>query len=206
MQAVLYKATGETSGNIDLPEALFARPVNQELIHRLLLLQLANRRHSIAHTKTRWERRWSTRKIYRQKWTGNARAWSARSPIRKKGWVAFGPRNNSNFTIRMNKKERRIALFSLLSDKALNNKVKIVEDFKWDSFKTKDMQNFVTKAWFDYPLFVLNSDEQAPKKALKNVFHSRTVNSGYLNPHDILKFRDLVFTESSLKKVTEIFG
>ena len=206
MKAILYKATGETSGKIDLPEALFANEVNQELIHRLLLLQLANRRHSIAHTKTRWERRWSTRKIYRQKGTGNARMGSNRSPIRKKGWVAFGPRNNSNFTIRMNKKERRTALLSLLSDKAINNKVKVVEDFKWKDLKTKSMQALVDTAKLDFPLFVLTSEENIANKALKNVFHSRTVNAGYLNPHDILKFKDLVFTESSLKKVTEIFG
>ncbi len=127
IEAKLYTADGKQSGTIALDSRFFERAVDMGLVHRLLLLQRANARIPLAHTKTRGERRGSTRKLYRQKGTGNARAGALRSPVRKGGGIVFGPRSNRNFTIRMNKKERRLALAMLLSDKASNAQIKVLE-------------------------------------------------------------------------------
>ena len=106
MNTNLFNQEWKVIWEIELNSSIFWLELNEWLVHRALVYQLANNRTNISHTKTRWERRWSTRKIYRQKWTGRARMGSNRSPVRKKGWVAFGPRNTVNFEITMNKKER----------------------------------------------------------------------------------------------------
>ena len=139
MKTNLFDQKWKEIGQVDLNKDIFGLEENEGLVHRALIYQLANDRQVVAHTKTRWERRGSTRKIYRQKGTGRARMGSNRSPIRKKGWVAFGPRNNVNFTQSMNKKERRKALFTVLSSKLANKQLLIVDKIALKEIKTKNM-------------------------------------------------------------------
>lgn len=206
MQAVLYTKTGEESGKIELNTALFGREVNAGLIHRLLVLQHANARTPIAHTMTRGERNGSTRKLYRQKGTGQARAGDSRSPTRIGGGVAFGPRNNRNFEVRMNKKERRAALISLLSSKAGGSQVKVIEGFDAKTAKTKDMIKVFSNMNLSTAVLAVLPTDMAIFQAGRNVPTVKVIGANYLNPHDLLKYKDLVFTKESLEFVTTHFA
>lgn len=206
MEAILFNSTGVESGKIKLNEEIFSKEANDGLIHRLLMLQRSNSRNPIAHTKTRWERRWSTRKVYKQKGTWNARVWGARSPIRKWGWVAFGPRSNRNFTISMNRKERRLALFTLLSVKARNNQVKIIESVSMDDSKTKNMLTIANNMQIVTALFAMLPDDRNLFLATRNLKNIKPIGVNYLNPADLLKYKDLVFTKESLDFLGQIYS
>lgn len=206
MDAILFNSTGVESGKVKLNEIIFGKEANDGLIHRLLMLQRSNSRNPIAHTKTRGERRWSTRKIYKQKWTWNARAWGARSPLRKKGWVAFGPRSNRNFTIMMNKKERRLALLTLLSNKARNNQVKVLESLVIDDSKTKSIESVVANMKVVTALFAMLPDDRNLFLATRNLKNVKPIGANYLNPADLLKFKDLILTKESLEFLVQFYS
>jgi large subunit ribosomal protein L4 len=204
LEAKLYTAEGTESGSVKLDEAFFGREVKMGLIHRLLMLQQANARIAVAHTLTRGERRGSTRKLYKQKGTGHARAGASRSPVRKKGGVAFGPRNDRNFTLMMNKKERRLALKMLLSMKAQNLQVKIIESFSAE--KTKDVKAVFANMEVTKGIVALRPIDQGAFRAIRNLPTVKAIGVNYLNPHDLLKFDSLVFTKESLAELAEIYS
>ena len=206
MQAVLYTNAGVESGKIELDTAFFGREVNTGLIHRLLVLQNANARCPIAHTKTRSERNGSTRKLYKQKGTGQARAGDSRSPTRRGGGVAFGPLNNRNFELRMNKKERRCALLSILSSKASGNQVKVIEAFDKKASKTKDMIDVFAKMNLSSAVLAVLPTDAAVFQSGRNVPTVKVIGANYLNPHDLLKYKDLVFTTESLEFIKSHFA
>lgn len=206
MEAILYSSTWAETWKINLNESIFGLEVNSWLIHRLLMLQRSNSRSPIAHTKSRWERTGSTRKIYKQKGTGHARAWSARSPIRKWGWVAFGPKSNRNFTISMNKKERRIALFSLLSSKAVNNQIKVIDGLSAADFKTKNVVELMKNINTTKGLFAMLPNDRELFLATRNIATVKPIWVGYLNPVDLLKYNDLIFTKDSLNQLDQIYS
>lgn len=206
MEALLYNSTWVESGKIKLNEDFFGKEDNIGLIHRLLMLQRSNSRNPIAHTKTRGERRGSTRKIYKQKGTWHARAWGARSPIRKWGWVAFGPRNTRNFTISMNKKERRLALFTILSNKARNSQVKVLESIQAEEAKTKNFVTVMTNMSSMNALFALLPNDRTLFLATRNIATVKPIGVNYLNPQDLLKYKDLVFTKDSLDYLAQIYS
>jgi len=202
MEIKLYNQEGKETWVIELNDSIFGLEPNENLIHRALVYQLANARINVAHTKTRGERRWSTRKIYRQKGTGRARMGSNRSPIRKKGWVAFGPRNDRNFTISMNKKERRLALFSLLSSKAKNNQIIVVDDVKLNEVKTKLMDKvFKSLPIEKTALFAINKEREDLHKATRNLNYVKDIQVDYLNIKDLLKYNTLVLLKDSLETI-----
>jgi len=121
MKVDLYTQDGKKNGTLDLPKEIFEVPFNMDLIHHALVRQTANERINLAHTKLREDVSGGGRKPYKQKGTGNARQGSVRSAQWRGGAIIFGPRNNRNFTKMMPKKQRRLALFSALSEKARNN-------------------------------------------------------------------------------------
>lgn len=205
MKAPLFDKNGTQKGTIDLEASHFGVTPNMGLIHRLLILQQANGRIAIAHTKTRGEVKGSTKKLFRQKGTGNARVGDRRSPIRRGGGVAFGPRNNRNFSVDMNRQERRLALLSLLSTKASNEAVKVVENFE-NAAKTKAVASLVNAMTAKKPLFAITRDEKNAVLGAYNLANSRVVNVEYLNPHDLLKYQDVIFSEASLKHLYEHFS
>jgi large subunit ribosomal protein L4 len=129
MKAPLFDIKGKQTGTVDLEATHFGVTPNAGLIHRLLILQQANGRIAIAHAKHRGEVAGSTRKMFKQKGTGNARMGDRRSPMRRGGGAVFGPRSEQNWAVSMNKQERRLALFSLLSTKAASESIKVVETF-----------------------------------------------------------------------------
>lgn len=205
MKAALYTQEGKENGTIALKDELFGREVQMGLIHRLLRLQRSNARIAIAHTKSRAEVTGSTRKLFKQKGTGNARVGDARSPIRRGGGVAFGPEKTRNFTIRMNKKERRAALFSLLSSKAGENGIKIVESFGEDAMKTKKMIDLVTKMNVTSGVFAVCPEDTGAFTGGRNIPTVKFIGVNYLNPMDLLKYNDLVFTKASIERLYALY-
>ena len=200
MKTKIYDQAGKTTGDVELNESIFAVVVNDNLIHRALVYQLANARLNVAHTKTRGERRGSTRKIYRQKGTGRARMGSNRSPIRKKGWVAFGPRNNRNFTLSMNKKERRLALFSVLTSKLNSNNLIVVDGVSFEKPETKKAESFYKALPYEKNiLFGLAETDEALEKSSANLPYVKTILVNYLNIKDLLKYNTLVLEKASLE-------
>ncbi len=205
MQAPLYDIKGKQTGNIDLEAAYFGITPNMTLIHRLLILQQANGRIAIAHTKHRGEVHGSTRKLFKQKGTGNARMGDRRSPMRRGGGVVFGPRNDRVFGFAMNRQERRLALLSLLSVKAEASSVKVVEGFAKVGEKTKTMMIFLGTIEAKKPLLAITREERDIVLGAYNIPEARIVNVEYLNPHDLLKYSDVIFSEASLKHLYEHF-
>jgi len=199
MEIKMYAQNGKEKGTIELNESVFGLESNQNIVHRALVYQLANARLNVAHTKTRGERRGSTRKIYRQKGTGRARMGSNRSPIRKKGWVAFGPRNNRNFTLSMNKKERRLAINVLLSDKVRNNKLIVLDKLSLKEIKTSEMVK-VFKALPEHNkiLLALKEKDEVIMKSSNNLPNVKNLLLSYLNVKDLLKYDTLVLLKDSI--------
>jgi large subunit ribosomal protein L4 len=206
MKAPLYDTLGKQKGTIDLEASHFGVTPNMGLIHRFLILQQANGRIAIAHTKHRGEIRGSTKKLFKQKGTGNARMGDRRSPMRRGGGVVFGPRNTRNFSVSMNAQERRLALLSLLSTKATSETVKVVESFATVGSKTKTMNQFLQTIAAKTPLLAVTREERSSVVGADNLINTRIVNVEYLNPHDLLKYTDLVFTEASLKHLYSHFS
>lgn len=205
MKAPLFDIKGKQKGTVDLEATHFGVTPNAGLIHRLLVLQQANGRIAIAHAKHRGEVAGSTRKMFKQKGTGNARMGDRRSPMRRGGGAVFGPRNEQNWAVSMNKQERRLALFSLLSTKATSEQVKVVETFAGVGEKTKTMAGYIKSIEARKPLFAVTTLEKNTLLGANNIPESRVVNVEYLNPHDLLKYNDVVFTEASLAHLYEHF-
>ena len=198
----MYTQDGKQKGTIELNDSVFGLEPNENIVHRALVYQLANARINVAHTKTRGERRGSTRKIYRQKGTGRARMGSNRSPIRKKGWVAFGPRNNRNFTISMNKKERRLAINVLLSDKVRNNKLVVLDKLALKEIKTKEMDKIMSNLPHDKKiLLALREKDEVIMKSANNLPYVKNLLLAYLNVKDLLKYDTLVLLKDSIEEL-----
>jgi len=205
MKTNLFNQEGKSVWEIELNDLVFWLELNEGLIHRALVYQLANNRMVVAHTKTRWERRGSTRKIYRQKGTGRARMGSNRSPLRKKGWVAFGPRNNANFTLSMNKKERRKALFSVLSSKLANNDLIVVDNINFTEVKTKNMvEVFSLLPYNEKALLAIPAKNEIIEKSTANLPYVKSILVDYLNIKDLLKYKTLVILKDSLVKLDNL--
>ena len=205
MKTKLFDQKGKEVGDIELNKDIFGLEMNEWLVHRALIYQLANNRINIAHTKTRGERRGSTRKIYRQKGTGRARMGANRSPIRRGGWVVFGPRNNTNFTLKMNKQERRKALFCVLSEKLKNKQLVVIKDITLKDVKTKAMVDVFTKLPFDKTaLLAISKRDDAVQRSSNNLPYVKTVLSAYLNVKDLMKYNTLVLSETSLDQLNSL--
>lgn len=205
MKTKLFNQTWKETWEIELNDSIFWLELNEGLVHRALVYQLANNRIAIAHTKTRWERRGSTRKIYRQKGTGRARMGSNRSPIRKKGWVAFGPRNTTNFELSMNKKERRKALFCVLSSKFKNNELVILDTIDFKEAKTKNMvEVFKNIPYEQKALLALPAKNEIIEKSTANIPYVKSILADYLNVKDLLKYKTLVLLKDSLENLNKL--
>lgn len=206
MKAPLFDINGKSKGTVDLQATHFGVTPNMSLIHRLLVLQQANGRVAIAHAKHRGEVAGSTKKMFKQKGTGNARMGDRRSPMRRGGGAVFGPRNERNFSLDMNRQERRLALTSLLSTKANENNVKVIESFGSETAKTKAMTSLLTAVEAKKPLIAITREEKNAILGAWNIVTTKVVNVEYLNPHDLLKYSDVIFSEASLKHLYEHFS
>lgn len=207
MKATLYNQKGEKKGEVSLAKNIFEVEVKENLVHDYLLYQQANARMTIAHTLSKADVRGGGRKPWKQKGTGRARQGSIRNPHWKGGGVAFGPKKWENYEMMMPKKMRRTALFSILTTKAQDGKVLAIDKFELDTPSTKDFDSLLSKiAIVRNVLVVMNKSEDTLKKSARNHKNAKIVLSGYLNPADLLKYDNLMFTESALKDLETTYA
>lgn len=187
MKVDLYTAAGEKKGNVDLNAQMFEAKINPDLMHRAVVLRLANARNPIAHTLSRGEVSYSTKKMFRQKGTGNARRGARSTNLLRGGGVTHGPRNTRNFSKMMPKKERRAALFSALSDRAADKNIIALEGFNAKEPKTKDFVALLGKLPEGKKyLFVIPAKDVILQKSCHNIPGVKTILASYLNPYDVL--------------------
>lgn len=202
-----FDENGEASASVDLPEDLFGQPMHEQAVYETVNAYLTHQRQGTAKTKERGEVSYSTAKLFRQKGTGNARAGSARSPIRTGGGTIFGPKPR-NWRTNLNKKTRRLALRAALSDRARLEAVHVVEDPNLDAPKTKAMSQLLANMGLadKTVLFVTNGERGILYKSLRNIQCVDAIPANQLNAYNILRSDALVFTEESLKRTVEVFG
>ena len=206
MKIDLYTQKGEKKGVIDASDAIFKADIHEELMRLAVIRQLSNGRVATAHVKTRAEVRGGGRKPWRQKGTGRARFGSTRNPIWRSGGAAFGPRNDRNFSKEMPKKARRIALFSILTQKATDSEIFALDGFTSKEPSTKEFTAMMSKLPVTRSLLVILSEKDAIiEKSASNLPNVKTILVNYLNPHDLLKYEKIMILEPALKKAEELF-
>lgn len=206
LKVPVYNSKGEKKGEVELNAAIFGSKVNTGLMHQALLLQQANARNPIAHTKRRGEVRGGGKKPWRQKGTGRARQGSIRAPHWKGGGVAFGPRNTRNFTIMMPQKQRRAALFSALSEKANLKHIFVLEGYESKTIKTKAFAEMIKALPIERKvLIVIPEKNETIQKSSRNLPCAKTILASYLNVRDVLKYGSLMFLKEALPKIEDTF-
>lgn len=206
MKLDLYTDAGVQSGQVAVNAAVFGAKINEDLMHRAVVMRLANRRNPIAHTKTRGEVVGSTKKLFRQKGTGNARRGSRYTNLLRGGGVVHGPRNDRNFSKSMPKKERRAALFSSLSLRARDGDVFALDAYTSQEPKTKVFAEMLRKLPVAKKyLFVISSKNRVFQKSASNLPNVEVILANYLNPFDVLKAEKICFLKDSLEVVETTF-
>lgn len=206
MQVPVYNLTGEVVRHIEISDQVFAVPFNQAVVHQALVRQQANARQGTASTKTRGEVAGSTRKLYPQKHTGRARAGSIKSPLRRGGGIIFGPKPRS-YRQAMPKKMRQLALRCVLSAKAGDGELKVLEQLKLDQPRTKQMAQILAALGVDSSALIV-TDEPEPNvvKSSRNLQGIRTIPASLLNVVDILSYKMLLMTEAAVRKAEQLWG
>mgnify|MGYP001598498198 FL=1 len=206
VKAKLYNQTGEQQGEIELNPAIFEIKPKKSLVHQAVIALLANRRHAIAHTKTRGEIRGGGKKPWKQKGTGRARAGSTRSPLWVGGGIIFGPRNIRNFSLRINKKMKTKALLMALSDKVNEQALSVIDKLEMSNFKTKTMVDLLKKINFTKgTLLVVDKADKKITSSVRNIVKTELVAANSLNVYDVMRFKNILFTESALAKVEQVY-
>jgi large subunit ribosomal protein L4 len=206
MQLPVYSLGGEIVREIEVSDRLFAEPFNEAVVHQAMVRQQANARQGTASTKTRGEVTGSSRKLFRQKHTGFARAGSIRSPLRRGGGVVFGPKPRS-YRQAMPKKMRRLALRCLISAKARDGELKIIEDLGLTEPKTREMVHILAALGVDSSaLIVTGGPEASVAKSARNLSLVKAMPASVLSVIDLLSYRVLLMTESAVRKAEELWG
>lgn len=206
MKVPVYNLAGEVVKHIKISDQVFAVPFNQAVVHQAMVRQQANARQGTASTKTRSEVSGTGRKLYRQKHTGSARAGSRRSPLRRGGGVAFGPKPRS-YRQAMPKKMRQLALRCMLSAKAGDKELMVLEQLKLDEPKTKEIaQIFAALGVDSSALIVTKEAEENVVKSARNLPGIKTIPASLLNVVDLLSYKMLLMTEAAVRKAEEIWG
>jgi len=206
MQVPVYSLTGEVVKEIEISDRVFGVPLNEAVVHQAMVRQLANARQGTASTKTRGEVAGAKGKLFRQKHTGMARAGSRRSPLRRGGGVAFGPKPRS-YRQAMPKKMRQLALRCVLSAKAESGELKVIEELKFEEPKTKEMLRVLTALDVDSSaLIVTGKVEESVVKSARNLAGIKTLPASLLNVVDLLSCRLLLMTEAAVHKAEQLWG
>ncbi len=206
MQVSVYNPAGEVVDQIDISDSVFAVPFNQAVVHQAVVRQQANARQGTASTKARADVSGSTRKLFRQKHTGQARAGSKKSPLRRGGGIVFGPQPRS-YRQAMPKKMRRLALRCVLSAKVGGGELKVVDDLKLDEPRTKEMVRILAALGADLSaLIVTGEPEDNVVKAARNLTGVKTIPANLLSVVDLLSCRVLLMTVAAVRKVEQLWG
>jgi large subunit ribosomal protein L4 len=206
VQVPVYSLDGEVIKHIEISDRVFAVPFNQAVVHQAMVRQQANARQGTASTKTRSEVSGSTKKLFRQKHTGFARAGSRRSPLRRGGGIVFGPKPRS-YRQAMPKKMRQLALRCVLSAKAEAKELMVVEQLKFDEPRTKEMAQILAALGADSSALIVTREPEANvAKSARNLPGIKTMPASLLNVVDILSCRMLLMTEAAVRKAEELWG
>lgn len=207
MKTIVYNQKGEEEGTTLLPKEIFEVKMNPDLVHQVVVSQMANRRRIIAKTKTRAEVRGGGRKPWQQKGTGRARAGSIRSPIWRGGGKTFGPTTEKVFKKKIPKKMKRKALFMTLSAKVKNNLILVLDSLKIEKPKTKLITEILNKLFLKKGsgLIVLAKKDNNIIKAARNIQKVDTIQAKDLNALDLLSYKYLVIPKEAIKIIKDTF-
>ena len=201
----VYNMEGKEVGTMDLNDSIFAVEINEHLVHMAVVQQLANNRQGTQKAKTRSEVSGGGRKPWRQKGTGHARQGSTRSPQWTGGGVVFAP-TPRDYTFKLNKKEKRAALKSVLTSAVNENKFIVVDELKLNEIKTKDFAKVLTNLNVEKALVVLDSNDQNVVMSAKNIPTVKTALTNTINVYDILKYNTVVVTKAAVDQIQEVYA
>lgn len=202
MKYPVYNIEGKETDSVLLPEDIFEVEMNDDLVHQVMVLQSSNRRQNTADTKDRAETRGGGKKPWRQKGTGRARHGSSRSPIWKGGGVTFGPTDERNYKKKINKKTKKKALYMVLSSKAKNRSLYIIDSFDSIVPKTKEMAKVLKNLKIEKSVIVAPlSNNETVFRACRNIPGVLIMPILDLNVLDLLSFKDLILTKDGIKNI-----
>ena len=204
-KVAVYNMEGKEVGSMDLNDAVFGVEVNEHLVHMAVLQQLANNRQGTQKAKTRSEVRGGGRKPWRQKGTGHARQGSIRAPQWTGGGVVFAPVPR-DYSFKLNKKEKRAALKSVLTSRVQENKFIVVDELKMDEIKTKTFKGVLDNLNAEKALVVLNDMDANVIASAKNIPTVKTTQTNELNVFDVLKYNTVVVTKDAVATIEEVYA
>ena len=206
MQIPVHNLAGEVVDHIEISEQVFAVPFNEAVVHQVMVSLQANARQGTHDTKTRREVAGSTRKLFRQKGTGNARTGSIKSPLHRGGGIIFGPHPRS-YRQEIPRKMRRLALRCVLSAKAGDGELKVLEGFDFAEPKTKRMLEVLSTLGVDSSALIVTPEPEANIiKSARNLAAIKTVPVNVLNVLDILSYKMLLMTEAAVRLAEKLWG
>ncbi len=201
----VYNIEGKEVGSIELNDAVFGVEVNEHLVHMAVVNQLANNRQGTQSAKTRSEVSGGGRKPWRQKGTGHARQGSTRDPQWTGGGIVFAPKPR-DYSFKMNKKEKRIALLSALSSKVAESKIVVLDEFKLDEIKTKKFVEVMNNLKVENALVVLEGENKNVVLSGRNIPSVKVTATNEINTYDVLKYTTLVVTKAAVEKLEEVYA
>ncbi len=205
MNIPVYNMVGEVVRNIEISDTVFAQVPNNALVHQALITQRANARQGTSDTKTRSEVAGSTKKLYAQKHTGRARAGSIKSGVRRGGGIIFGP-HPRDLSVVMPKKMRRQAIRCVLSSKASEQGLVVLDSLTLDEPKTKEIVQLMKALNVQSAIFALLDDNDIIIKSARNLPKVKTMPARQLNVADMLGYDKLLMTEAALRQVEALWG
>ena len=201
----VYNIEGKVVGDMELNDAVFGVEVNEHLVHMAVVSQLANNRQGTQSAKTRSDVRGGGRKPWRQKGTGHARQGSTRAPQWTGGGVVFAPKPR-DYSFKMNKKEKNIALKSALTSRVAENKIIVLDSIKFEEIKTKNMVAVLDNLKVNKALVVLNDNDQNVVLSARNIPNVKTASTNTINVYDILKYDQLIVTKDAVATIEEVYA
>ena len=202
----VFNMAGESVGTLTLKDEVFAVEENLPLIHEVVVAYNANQRQGTKSTLTRSEVRGHAKKPYRQKHTGNARQGSTKAPHQIGGGVAFAPKPR-DFSKKINKQAKRLAFLSALSTKLAQNEITVVDEFKLNEVKTKEIQNFLNAFKFDKSVVLVTEDKNADiLRAGANIPTVSVTTADLLNTYEVVANKNVVLTKAAIKSIEEAYA
>ena len=201
----VYNMEGKEVGTLELNDAVFGVEVNEHLVHLAVVAQLANKRQGTQKAKTRSEVSGGGRKPWRQKGTGHARQGSTRAPQWTGGGMVFAPVPR-DYTIRLNKKEKRLALKSALTSRVQENKLIVVDELKFDEIKTKNFQATMKNLNVNKALVVLKDNDPNVVLSARNIPDVKTALTNTINVFDILKYNTVILPKDAVATIEEVYA
>ena len=201
----VYNIEGKEVGTIDLSDAIFGVDVNEHLMHMAVVAQLANKRQGTQKAKTRSEVRGGGRKPWKQKGTGHARQGSTRSPQWTGGGVVFAP-TPRDYSMKLNKKEKRAALKSALTSRVVDKKFLVMDELNFSEIKTKQFKGILDNLKVSKALVVLGDENKNAALSARNIPNVKTARTNTINVYDILKYNTVIATKEVVATIEEVYA